>query len=47
MHSVVQRVIDFIDGKYAEGISLADVARALNYSPGHLTTLVRRETDVR
>jgi AraC family transcriptional regulator, transcriptional activator of pobA len=44
MHSVVQRVIDFIEGNYAGGISLADVARALNYSPGHLTTLVRRET---
>jgi|HubBroStandDraft_2_1064218.scaffolds.fasta_scaffold677975_1 AraC family transcriptional regulator, transcriptional activator of pobA len=44
VHSVVQRTIDFIEGKYADGISLADVARALNYSPSHLTTIVRRET---
>lgn len=40
----VQGVIDFIDAYYADGISLVDVAHALNYSPSHLTSLVRRVT---
>jgi AraC family transcriptional activator of pobA len=41
---VVQRVVDFIEANYADGISLSDVARALNYSPSHLTSLVRKCT---
>lgn len=43
-HPIVARVIDFIEAYYADGISLAHVARAFNYSPSHLTSLVRRET---
>jgi AraC family transcriptional activator of pobA len=43
-HPIVARVIEFIEANYADGISLADVARAFNYSPSHLTSLVRRET---
>lgn len=43
-YSLVSRVRSFIDEHFAEGISLADVARALNYSPGHLTSIVRRTT---
>jgi AraC-like DNA-binding protein len=42
--ALVQRVIEFIENNYANGISLADVARAFNYSPCHLTSLVRKET---
>jgi AraC family transcriptional regulator, transcriptional activator of pobA len=41
---VVQRVGEFIEENYADGISLSDVARALNYSPSHLTSLVRKCT---
>jgi AraC family transcriptional activator of pobA len=43
-NALVQRVIEYIEENYADGISLADVARALSYSPSHLTSLVRRET---
>jgi AraC-like DNA-binding protein len=43
-NTVAQRVIAYIESNYADGISLADVARALNYSPSHLTSLVRKET---
>jgi AraC-like DNA-binding protein len=42
--AVVEQAIEFIDENYADGISLADVACALNYSPNHLTALVRRRT---
>jgi AraC family transcriptional regulator, transcriptional activator of pobA len=42
--TVLQRVRAFIDDHYADGISLVDVARALNYAPAHLTSVVRRET---
>lgn len=42
--SVVQRVKDFIEEHYADGISLVDVARALNYSPSHLTWVIRKAT---
>lgn len=42
--SVVQRVSDYIEQNYADGISLAHVARALNYSPAHLTYVVRKKT---
>ncbi len=37
-------VFQFIEEHYAEPISLKDVARAANLSPGYLTTLVRRRT---
>lgn len=37
-------VFDVIEARYAEGISLADVAAELGRSPGHLTTVVRRRT---
>jgi AraC-like DNA-binding protein len=43
-NAAVQGVIDFIDANYADDISLVDVAHALNYSPSHLTSLVRRVT---
>lgn len=42
--SVVQRVKDYIEAHFAEGISLSDVAKALNYSPSHLTCVIRRAT---
>lgn len=41
---VVQRALDFIENHYSEGISLSDVARALDYSPSHLTSVVRKYT---
>ena len=37
-------VFDFIEGHYDQPISLADVARAVALSPGHLTTVVGRRT---
>ena len=43
-NTTVQRVIAYIENNYADGISLVDVARALNYSSSHLTSLVRKET---
>ena len=42
--TLVRRVRDFIEDNYAKGISLAHVARALNYSAAHLTFVVRKET---
>jgi AraC family transcriptional activator of pobA len=46
MHSIeiVARVRSFIDEHYAEHIGAADVARALHYSPSHLTAVIRRLT---
>jgi AraC-like DNA-binding protein len=41
---VLAEVFEFIEDHYAEPISLADVAAAVNLSPGYLTTLVRRRT---
>jgi AraC-like DNA-binding protein len=41
---VVALVGTFIDEHYADGISLVHVARALHYSPAHLTYVVRKET---
>ncbi len=41
---VLAGVFGFIEDHYAEPISLKDVARAANLSPGYLTTLVRRQT---
>ncbi|WP_407653705.1 AraC family transcriptional regulator [Actinoplanes oblitus] len=37
-------VFDVIERRFAEPISLADVAADLALTPGHLTTLVRRKT---
>jgi AraC family transcriptional activator of pobA len=42
--NLVQRVKDYIEQNYANGISLAHVARALHYSPAHLTSVVRKKT---
>ncbi len=38
------RVLDVIEARFHEGISLSDVARAVNLTPGHLTTVVREQT---
>lgn len=38
------RVFGVIERRYAQTISLADVARALGLTPGHLTTVVRQRT---
>lgn len=37
-------VLAYIDQRYRDPISLTDVARAVNLSPGHLTTVVRHKT---
>jgi AraC-like DNA-binding protein len=37
-------VFEVIERRYAEPLSLQDVARAVSLSPGHLTTRVRRRT---
>ncbi len=42
--TVVDRVIEFIEERYAEQISLRDVAEAVGYSRCHLTTKFRRAT---
>lgn len=42
--SLVQRVFDEIEATFREPISAGDVARALGYTPGHLTTVVRERT---
>lgn len=44
MSFVVERVKQFIEEHYSDGISLAQVAQALNYSPSYLTYVVRKET---
>jgi len=41
---LVQRVFDEIEARFREPVSVADVARALGYTPGHLTTVVRERT---
>jgi AraC-like DNA-binding protein len=41
---VVQRVFEEIESTFREPVSASDVARALGYTPGHLTTVVRRRT---
>lgn len=38
------RVFDQIEASFREPVSAGDVARALGYTPGHLTTLVRQRT---
>ncbi|MGH3412953.1 MAG: AraC family transcriptional regulator [Marmoricola sp.] len=41
---LVERVFDQIEETFRQPVSAADVARALGYTPGHLTTLVRKRT---
>jgi AraC-like DNA-binding protein len=41
---VVARVFDEIEATFRDPVSSADVARALGYTPGHLTTVVRQRT---
>lgn len=41
---VVTRVRQYIEEHYHEGITAADVARALHYSHSHLTSVIRRLT---
>jgi AraC family transcriptional activator of pobA len=41
---LLAEVFDVIERRYAEPLSLHDVARAISLSPGHLTTTVRRRT---
>lgn len=38
------RVFDEIEATFREPVSASDVARALGYTPGHLTTVVRERT---
>jgi AraC-like DNA-binding protein len=41
---LVERVFDEIEATFREPVSVGDVARALGYTPGHLTTVVRERT---
>jgi AraC-like DNA-binding protein len=41
---LVAGVFDEIEATFREPVSAGDVARALGYTPGHLTTLVRERT---
>jgi AraC-like DNA-binding protein len=41
---LVERVFEEIEATFADPVSAGDVARALGYTPGHLTTLVRQRT---
>jgi AraC-like DNA-binding protein len=41
---LVERVFDQIEATYAQPVSARDVAAALGYTPGHLTTVVRQRT---
>src|SRR5271156_3447209 len=36
-HQIVRGVIDYVEDNYTSSISLRDVAKALGYSPAHLT----------
>ena len=40
----MERVFDEIEATFREPVSAGDVARALGYTPGHLTTVVRERT---
>lgn len=42
---LVTRVFEEIEATFREPVSAADVARALGYTPGHLTTVVRERTE--
>lgn len=41
---LVERVFSEIEATFREPVSVGDVARALGYTPGHLTTAVRERT---
>lgn len=41
---LVERVFAEIEATFREPVSATDVARALGYTPGHLTTVLRRRT---
>ncbi|MBH0777886.1 helix-turn-helix transcriptional regulator [Nocardia bovistercoris] len=41
---LLARVFEVIDERYADVLSLRDVAAAVGVTPGHLTTVVRRRT---
>lgn len=41
---LVERVFEEIEATFRNPVSAGDVARTLGYTPGHLTTLVRRRT---
>lgn len=41
---LVERVFAEIEERFREPVSATDVARALGYTPGHLTTVLRRRT---
>jgi len=41
---LLAEVFDVIERRYPEALSLRDVAAAVNISPGHLTSTVRRQT---
>lgn len=41
---LLKQVFEVIDARFAEPLSLADVAEAVHYSPAYLTTTIRRLT---
>ena len=41
---LVERVFDEIESTFRQPVTAADVARAVGYTPGHLTTVLRRRT---
>jgi AraC-like DNA-binding protein/mannose-6-phosphate isomerase-like protein (cupin superfamily) len=41
---LVERVFDEIEATFRQPVTVAHVARALGYTPGHLTTVVRQRT---
>jgi AraC-like DNA-binding protein len=41
---LLERVFEEIEASFREPVSAGEVARALGYTPGHLTTLVRQRT---
>lgn len=41
---LVERVFDEIESTFREPVSVSDVAQALGYTPGHLTTVIRQRT---
>jgi AraC-like DNA-binding protein len=41
---LVERVFTEIEATFREPVSAGDVARALGYTPGHLTTAIRERT---
>jgi AraC-like DNA-binding protein len=41
---LIERVFEEIEATFREPVSVGDVARALGYTPGHLTTVVRERT---